>query len=200
MSDVPPGLGRDWGRDWGAAVRQSRAWRRAVAALGWVDDPGRHQVPGPVSVQGPIEVLTAKILFSHARNRQQLLGPPPTALGHLDDSRTELLIQAAILAARASGPFDEDAERRMRGVLSSVGLQSTDPGFLARALAEPIGLDDILHQVRDAHVLSLVYAASLLGADGHDEAGQAWLRYLALRMKIPAETLVRLHSQFGVAA
>lgn len=190
-------------RSWADGLRQSRAWRRTVERLGWVDDPERHGGPGPetgpVSVQGPIEVLTAKILFSHARNRQQLLGPPPTALGHLDDRRTELLIQAAILAARASGPFDEDAERRLRGVLSSVGLQSTDAGFLARALAEPAGLDAILHQVRDAHVVSLVYAASLLGADRHDEAGQAWLRYLALRMKIPADTLVRLHSQFGAA-
>jgi len=188
---------------WVAGLRQSRAWRRTVETLGWMDDPGRHggsgPETGPVFAGGPIEVLTAKILFSHARNRQQLLGPPPTALGHLDDRRTELLIGAALLAARASGPFDEDAERRVRGVLSSVGLQSTDPGFLARALAEPISLDAILHQVRDAHVVSLVYAASLLGADRHDEAAQAWLRYLALRMKIPADTLVRLHSQFGVA-
>lgn len=190
-------------RGWADTLRQSTAWRRTVETLGWTDDPARHHGPGPdtgpVSLQGPIEVLTAKILFSHARNRQQLLGPPPTALGHLDDRRTELLVQAAILAARASGPFDEDAERRLRGVLSSVGLQSTDPGFLARALAEPVGLDAILHQVRDAHVVSLVYAASLLGADRHDEAGQAWLRYLALRMKIPADTLLRLHSQFGAA-
>lgn len=190
-------------RGWADGLRQSKVWRRTVETLGWMDDPERHGGPGPetrpVSAQGPIEVLTAKILFSHARNRQQLLGPPPTALGHLDDRRTELLIQAAILAARASGPFDDDAERRLRGVLSSVGLQSTDPGFLARALAEPVGLDAILHQVRDAHVVSLVYAASLLGADRHDEAGQAWLRYLALRMKIPADTLVRLHSQFGAA-
>lgn len=191
MTEVPPG--------WIAGLRRSRAWRRTVDTLGWVDDPERHPLPEPVSARGPIDVLTAKILFSHARNRQQLLGPPPTALGHLDDPRTELLIMAAILAARASGPFDEDAERRLRGVLSSVGLQSTDPGFLARALAEPVTLDSILHQVRDPHVVSLVYAASLLGADRHDEAGQAWLRYLALRMKIPADTLVRLHSQFGVA-
>ena len=179
-------------------LQQSRAWHWMLGALGWVDEPVRvAPFSAPVSMQGTMDVLTAKIIFSHARNRQQLLGPPPTALGQLDNDRTELLIRAAVLAARASGVFDDAAERRLRGTLSSVGLQSTDTGFLQRALDQPASLDSLLHQVRDAHVVSLVYAASLLGADRHDEAGQAWLRYLAVRMKIPPDTLTRLHSQFG---
>lgn len=182
-------------------LRHSVAWQRLLGSLGWISDPDRPDRPHtPLAVSlGPIEILAAKIIYSHARNRQQLLGPPPTVLGHLDDAGTELLIQAAILAARASGPFDEAAERRVRGVLSGAGLQSSDAGFLQRALERPASLDQILHQVRDAHMVSLIYAASLLGADRHDEAGQSWLHYLAVRMKIPAETLARLHSQFGTA-
>ena len=180
-------------------IVQSAAWHRSLAALGWVADPSRPERAAPPGETEPMAVLAAKVMFGHARNRQQLLGPPPTALGHLDDQRTELLIGAAILAARASGPFDETAERRLRGVLSGVQLQSTDPSFLARALDRPLSLDELLHQVRDAHVVSLFYAASLLGADRHDEAGQSWLRYLAVRLKIPADTLTRLHSQFGAA-
>ena len=193
MSDEPKA-------GWGDALRQSRPWRWTLATLGWIEDPVRlTRHDGPALADGPLEVLAMKILFSHARNRQQLLGPPPTALGHLDNDRTELLIHAAILAARASGPFDDVAERRLRGTLSSVGLQSTDGDFLQRALDRPASLDQLLHRVRDAHIMSLVYAASLLGVDRHDEAGQSWLHYLALRMKIPADTLTRLHSQFGTA-
>lgn len=182
-------------------LRRSRGWTRLLSTLGWIDQPDGSERPlhrSPAAL-GPIEILAAKVIYNHARNRQQLLGPPPTVLGHLDDAGTELLIGAAILAARASGPFDEAAERRVRGVLSAAGLQSTDPGFLGRALDRPASLDEVLHQVRDAHMVSLIYGASLLGADRHDEAGQSWLRYLAVRLKIPADTLARLHSQFGAA-
>lgn len=188
------------GRGLRGMVRWPELRRHVLDRLGWIADPVRpERATAPMATQDVLDVLRAKIIFSHARNRQQLLGPPPTALGHLANEQTELLVCAAVLAARASGPFDDAAERRLRGVLSSVGLQSTDAGFLQRAIEQPLGLDQLLHQVRDAHVVSLVYAASLLGAERHDEAGRAWLHYLALRMKIPTDTLARLHSQFGAA-
>lgn len=207
MSDTPPdpqhgarGGSRDGPRDSVLArLRQSRAWRRSVAAIGWIDEPVRDGVIARTTPrQDPIDVLVAKIVFSHARNRQQLLGPPPTALGQLDAAQTELLITAAAIAAKASGRLDDAAERQLRNVLSGVGLHSADEGFLASVLAAPPGLDELLRSVRDPHLVSLVYAASLLAADRHDSAGRAWLDYLALRLKLPAETVTRLHSQFGV--
>lgn len=148
----------------------------------------------------PLDVLAAKVMFSHLRNRQQLLGPPPTAFGHLDESQAELLIRATVAAVLASGPFDEAKERQLRGALSSFGLQAEARGFIADAIKRPVPLDVLLRGVRDPHIASLFYAASLAAADKHDEVNRAYLNYLATRLKLPQDTLLRLHSQFGFGA
>lgn len=161
---------------------------------------GDAATPRPFLGDAPLDVLAAKIMFSHLRNRQQLLGPPPTAFGHLDEAQTELLIRAGVAAAHAGGRFDDAVERRLRGALSSFGLQADARGFLDAALRRPAPLENLLRDARDPHVASLFYAASLLAADKHDEASRAYLQYLAKRLKLPPETLARLHSQFGFAA
>lgn len=148
----------------------------------------------------PLDVLAAKIMFSHLRNRHQLLGPPPTAFGQLDASQTELLIRAAVAAAWAAGRPSEAEERRLRGALSSVGLQAEKRGFLTTAIRTPPPLEILLREVRDPHVASLFYAASLLASDKHDEVNRSYLNYLATRLKLPPDVLARLHSQHGLAA
>lgn len=148
----------------------------------------------------PLDVLAAKVMYGHLRNRQQLLGPPPTALGHLDEGQTELLIRAAIAAAQANGHFGEAEERRLRGTLSSFGLQADERGFIASALKKPASLEALLRDARDPHLASLFYAASLLAADKHDEVTRNYLRYIATRLKLPTDALARLHSQFGFDA
>ena len=145
----------------------------------------------------PLDVLAAKIVFAHLRNRQQLLGPPPTAFGHLDPAQTELLTRAAIAAAQSTGRITEAEERRLRGALSANALQPDDPAFVTHAIRRPAPLEALLHDVRDNHVASLFYAASLLGADSHDPVARAWLAYLAARLRLPPETLARLHGQHG---
>ena len=147
----------------------------------------------------PLDVLAAKLLFSHLRNRQQLLGPPPTAFGHLDQSQTELLVRAMIAASAASGRIDDAKERQLRGALSTFGLQPEAPDFIGYALARPAPLDALLADVRDAHVGSLFYAASLAAVDKHAEVNRAYLNYLAVRLNLPAEALTRMHSQYGYA-
>ena len=151
----------------------------------------------PALVHAPLDVLAAKVMFSHLRNRQQKLGPPPTAFGHLDDTQTELLIRAMVAALQASGPVDDAKERRLRAALSAFALQTTTQGFAAEAVRRPVPLEALLRTVRDPHVGSLFYTASLVAVDKHDEVNRAYLAYLAARLKLPADTLARLHSQHG---
>ncbi len=155
--------------------------------------------PDPVGAMedAPLDVLAAKIMFTQLRNRQQLLGPPPTAFGHLDQGQTELLIRAAALAAASAGHRGEAEERRLRGALSAVGLvdAALSPG---EALRLPAPLETLLRGVHDPHVASLFYAASLLAIDTQDPVVRAYLAYLALRLKLPADIVARLHSQHGV--
>lgn len=148
----------------------------------------------------PLEVLAVKLAFSHLRNRQQLLGPPPTTLGHLDQNQAELLIRAAVTAAMADGHLDENEERMLRTSLSSLEQQAGEPNFIAAAIRKPLPLEVLLRDVRDPHLASLVYAASLMAIDKHGEINRAYLHYLAMRLRLPPSVLERLHSQYGYAA
>lgn len=169
----------------------------AAAAAGGVGGAGSQ--PGADLADAPLDVLAAKVLFSHLRNRQQLLGPPPTAFGQLDAGQTELLIHAAIAAAYADGRIDPAEMRQVRGALSSFGLHADERGFVDAAIKRPRPVESLLREVRDPHMASLFYAASLAAVDKHDEVNRAYLAYLAARLKLPSEVLTRLHSQFGFA-
>ncbi len=161
--------------------------------------PEPDAADGPVLDDAPFEVLAVKLAFSHLRNRQQLLGPPPTSLGHLDQNQAELLIRAAVAAAMADGHLDQTEERMLRASLSTLELQAGEPGSITAALRKPLPLDVLLRDVRDPHLASLVYAASLMAIDKHGEINRAYLHYLALRLRLPPPVLERLHSQYGYA-
>ncbi len=147
----------------------------------------------------PLDVLASKLAYSHLRNRQQLLGPPPTTLGHLDQNQAELLIRAAVAAAMADGHLDDNEERLLRSSLSSLESQAGDVGFITAAIRKPLPLEVLLRDVRDPHLASLVYAASLLAIDKHGDINRAYLHYLATRLRLPQAVLERLHSQYGYA-
>lgn len=172
-------------------LAQGRRW------LGGAAGPERGEAPQAGLNDAPLDVLLNKIVFSHLRNRQQLLGPPPTALGHLDQPQTELLIRAAVAAAHAGGRFTAERERRLRGALSAAELQVPEFGFVAAAIRTPVPLETLLAQVTDGHLASLVYTASVLAADPHDPVDRAYLAFLAARLRLPAEVRSRLHSQHG---
>ena len=147
----------------------------------------------------PLDVLASKLAYSHLRNRQQLLGPPPTTLGHLDQNQAELLIRAAVAAAMSDGHLDDNAERMLRSALSTLESQAGEAGFISAAIKRPLPLEVLLRDVRDPHLASLVYAASVLAIDKHSDIGRAYLHYLATRLRLPPAVLDRLHSQYGYA-
>ncbi len=150
-------------------------------------------------VDAPLDVLASKLAYSHLRNRQQLLGPPPTTLGHLDQNQAELLIRAAVAAAMADGHLDDNEERMLRSALATLESQAGDIGFITAAIRKPLPLEVLLRDVRDPHLASLVYAASLLAIDKHGDINRAYLHYLATRLRLPQAVLERLHSQYGYA-
>lgn len=179
---------------------------KALRRLGLPVPGGRAELaPAPPRerprlADAPLDVLAAKVVFSHLRNRQQKLGPPPTAFGHLDAPQTELLVRAMVAAVAAKGPIGEADERALRAAVSAFGLQPAAHGFVADAVARPAPLEMLLRQVRDPHLASMFYAASLAAVDKHNEVNRAYLGYLAARLRLPQDTLERLHSQFGFGA
>lgn len=158
-------------------------------------DPGD---PAAIN-RAPLGVLAGKVLYDHIRNKQQLMGPPPTALGHVDRNQAEVLIRAAVASATADGHLGEPEERNLRASLATLEAQIGEPGFISLAIKRPTPLETLLKEVRDAHMASLFYAASLLAIDKHNATNRSYLRFLAMRLRLPPDVLARLHSQYGLA-
>ena len=67
-------------------------------------------------------------------------------------------------------------------------------------MRKPVPLEVLLRDVRDPHLASLFYAASLLAIDKHSEVNRAYLHYLATRLRLPDAALTRMHGQYGFEA
>ena len=172
-------------------VRLTERTRSATERAG---DAGSEPTTGV-----PLDVLAGKVLYDHIRNKQQLLGPPPTALGHVDRHQAEVLIRAAVASATADGNLAEAEERNLRAALATLEAQIGEPGFISLAIKRPTPLETLLKDVRDAHMASLFYAASLLAIDKHNATNRSYLRFLAMRLRLTPDVLARLHSQYGLA-
>jgi uncharacterized membrane protein YebE (DUF533 family) len=157
-------------------------------------DPGAAERFGGMPV---LEVLALKVMHSHLRNRHQRLGPPPSAFGSVDAEQAALLLRAAIAAAQADGRVGPQEERRIGRAAEILGMPEAERRDLAGRTREPVALEPLLRQVHDPHTASLFYAASLLVVDRHSPVNRAYLHYLAARLRLPADTLTRLHGQFG---
>ena len=173
--------------------RQFDKQSRTIAA----QDTGEDREPDALE-GAPLDVLAGKVLYDHIRNKQQLMGPPPTALGHVDRKEAELLIRAAVASAMADGHLGESEERTLRSALATLEAQ-VEPGFLTLVIKRPTPLETLLKDVRDAHMASLFYAASLLAIDKHNATNRLYLRFLSMRLRLPQDALARLHSQYGLA-
>lgn len=152
---------------------------------------------GGPEVLGP---LALKVMHSHLRNRHQRLGPPPSAFGSLGPEQARLLLQAAIAAAQADGRVGPQEERRLGRAAEILGVPEAERQAALAAAREPVALEALLRQVRDPHAASLLYAASLIVVDRHSPVNRAYLRYLAARLRLPADIVTRLHGQFGFAS
>ncbi|WP_207482833.1 DUF533 domain-containing protein [Arenibaculum pallidiluteum] len=143
-------------------------------------------------------ILASKVLQGHLQNRHQLLDPPPSDLRDLSAEDATLLIRAMIAAAHANGDLDEQERRRISGVLSTTVLDADVRSVLERAMTEPVSLELLLRQVGSPWMASRFYAVSLAAVDKESAVNRAYLNYLALRLGLPADLVVRLNRRMGL--
>lgn len=169
----------------------------AAAAAPGAEDAGAGRFGGA----DVLEALALKVMHSHLRNRHQRLGPPPSTFGNLDPDQARLLLRAAIAGAQADGRIGPQEERRIGRAAELLGIAEEEwRQALPEAVREPAALEALLRQVRDPHIASLFYAVSLLVLDRHSPVNRPYLSYLAARLRLPADTVTRLHGQFGFAS
>lgn len=143
-------------------------------------------------------ILASKVLLGHLQNRHQLLDPPPSDLRDLDAGDASLLIRAMIAAAHANGDLDDLERGRISRVLNTTVLDDGDRRRLEEDMTEPECLEALLRQVASPKMASRFYAVSLAAVDKDSQVNLAYLRYLSLRLGLPADLVVRLNLRMGL--
>ena len=143
-------------------------------------------------------VLARKILQAHLRNRSWLLDPLPPDMRTVPPEEAALLIRAMAAAAHADGVLDPMERKRIRTMLAASGIGSEERQRLERTIEEPPCLEPLARSLSDTRAASRVYAVSLIVLDRTSAVNQAYLRYLAQRLSLPNDLVVRLNRRYGL--
>jgi uncharacterized membrane protein YebE (DUF533 family) len=114
---------------------------------------------------------------------------PPAA------SPAVLLVRAMIAAAAADGNIDEEERRRILDNLAKDGLSGAERSFLLDEMESPLAAADIAKQVATPKMAQQVYLFSLAAIRVDTEAERGYLRNLAQRLGLDAETVAALHQR-----
>lgn len=125
-------------------------------------------------------------------------GPPPDLpIPGKGTEKTVLLIRAMIAAANADGVIDPHERDRILKRLKAVDLSPEEQTFIAREFQAPATLEDIANQV-DHHQLALqVYAVSLLAIKVDTDAEHRYMRQLAQKLQLDAQTIRAVAKKIG---
>lgn len=144
------------------------------------------------------EMLARQILDAHLRNRHQLLDRAPSDLQTVSPAEARLLVRAMAAAAHANGKLDGMELGRIRAKLRSSPLDEEDRRTLENSLEEPQCLEELVRQVDSPRLAARFYAVSLAAVDKNAPINRSYLRYLAQRLGLPADLVVRLNRQMGL--
>ena len=150
--------------------------------------------------QAPVleSVLAAKVLASHMANRNQLMAVDPTNLMDLEADDAVFLIRAMGAAAHSDGGLDPQEQSRIRAALVTTPLDQPSREKLEGELQDPPCLERLARKVGDLTTATRFYAVSVATLQRGAETNRAYLDYLAHRLALPTDVVVRLNRRFEV--
>lgn len=95
------------------------------------------------------------------------------------------LIRAMIAAAKADGHIDDSERANIMEKVHAVDLGSEAEAFIARELANPVDMDDLVAAARTEEQKVEIYAATRLTIDPDTRAERGYLDLLAGRLGLP---------------
>lgn len=115
------------------------------------------------------------------------------------ESKTFLILEAMINAAKADGAIDGSELERIVGKLQEQGADAESQAFVREQMDAPIDTDALVRASRDAQTAAEVYAASLLAIEVDTQAERDYLAQLADSLGIAPRVVNRIHATLGVA-
>jgi uncharacterized membrane protein YebE (DUF533 family) len=110
----------------------------------------------------------------------------------------QLYLRGMIAAASADGQIDETERGQILAQLEGAGLDSEARAFLLAELERPADIDTLTGLVHDSQQGFRLYLSALLAIKVDSEAERDFLRRLAGRLHLPAETLAAVHQRYGI--
>ena len=145
------------------------------------------------------QLLARKILQDHLQNRHQLIDRGLADLDGRPPAEAKLLIRAMAAAAHADGGLDPQEHEILLAALASTGLGLDEQRALEREIADPPCLEALARQVEpSSRAAARFYAVSLRLLERDNKTDIAYLNYLAMRLAVPRDVIVRLNRRFGM--
>jgi uncharacterized membrane protein YebE (DUF533 family) len=122
---------------------------------------------------------------------------PAPSVPAVDPQTAMLLISAMIAAAKADGAVDQQEMRGILDRLEQAGAEPDDRAFVMTEISKPLDLDGLVARVSDPALAPDVYAASLMAIEVDTPQEEAYLKSLAEKLALDADTVAQLHQQLG---
>lgn len=104
------------------------------------------------------------------------------------------LARAMIAAAKADGHVTERERERILAQLQVIDIDQADHQFIREELAGPADMDAIVRDATTPERAAELYTASLLAVDRDGPAEQAYLAFLAARLRLDANLVAHIHA------
>ena len=164
--------------------------------------------PAPEPARSPAELrrvflqhrLARRLLHLHLEDRRRSLESHPEDLGDLEPDQAAILIRAMAAAGHADGQLDDRERRRVLRAMATTRLAEAERHALAAELEEPQCLESLIRQVKTPEFAVLFYSVSLVAAQRGKATNKSYLTYVAQRLKLPADVVVRLNRRYDIPA
>jgi uncharacterized membrane protein YebE (DUF533 family) len=113
-------------------------------------------------------------------------------------SRSQILLQAMISAAKADGQIDGREMERILSKLDEAGAEQEAKDFVLAEMRRPLDVDELTSQVEAPDLAAEVYAASLLAIEVDTPAERAYLDRLAGALKLDRSARQHIERVLGV--
>ncbi|WGF89296.1 DUF533 domain-containing protein [Marinivivus vitaminiproducens] len=112
-----------------------------------------------------------------------------------DEAAAHVVVRAMITAAKADGAVDDEELQALLGRIEEAGANEDDRAFLLAQMQAPLDVESLVREVQDHSAAIEVYTASLLAIEIDTPTERDYLRDLAHRLELSAETVRVLHEQ-----
>ncbi len=140
-------------------------------------------------------VLAVKILDAHLRNRVQLMQRDPTDLSGVSPAEAALLIRAMAAAGHADGGLQPAERERLVAYADTGPLAADVRRDILVEIERPPSIESLVRQVETPRIAERLYAVSIAVIGREAAVCRAYLAYLAVRLDLSNDIVLRLNRE-----